>query len=63
MQNSFSDKERSYFYLWHKSSSYLDYDGNIHIDIFMKQYALFKFAELFIISLDGPVSSPKVFLK
>jgi hypothetical protein len=63
MQNCFSDAGRSYFYLWHKSKSFLDFDGNIHLDIRMKQYVLFKFAELFIISLDGPVSSPKVYLK
>ncbi len=63
MQNCFSDAGRSYFYLWHKSKSFLDFDGNIHLDIRMKQYVLFKFAELFIISLDGPLSSPKIYLK
>jgi|GEM_PF-3002851 len=63
MQNCFSDAGRSHFYLWHKSKSFLDFDGNIHLDIRMKQYVLFKFAELFIISLDGPLSSPKVYLK
>ncbi len=63
MQNSYSDMGRSYFYLWNKSQSFIDFDGNIHIDIRMKQYVLFKFAELFVISLDGPISSPKVHLK
>jgi hypothetical protein len=63
MQNSYSDRKRSYFYLWNKSQSYIDFDGNIHIDIRMKQYALFKFAELFIISLEGSLSSPRIHLK
>ncbi|MCH9621088.1 MAG: hypothetical protein S4CHLAM20_05040 [Chlamydiia bacterium] len=63
LHDTYSDKKRSYFYLWHKTNSFLDFDGNIHIDIRMKQFALLKFTELFIISLDGPLSSPKVFLK
>ena len=63
LHDAYSDKKRSYFYLWQKTPSYIDFDGNIHIDIRMKQYALLKFTELFIISLDGPISNPKVSLK
>jgi hypothetical protein len=63
MQNTFSDNRRSHFYLWDKENSFLDFDGNLHINIGMKQNVLFKFAELFIICLDGKISSPKVYLK
>jgi hypothetical protein len=63
MQDSYSDQKRSYFFLWHKTPSYIDFDGNISIDIRMKQYVLFKFTELFIISLNGTLGDPKVHLK
>lgn len=63
MQNAYSDQKRSYFFLWHKTPSYIDFDGNINIDIRMKQYVLFKFTELFIISLNGSLGDPKVHLK
>lgn len=63
LYDTFSDKKRSYFYLYNKTPSYLDFDGNIHIDIRMKQYGLLKLTELFIISLDGPLSKPKISLK
>ncbi|MCH9624681.1 MAG: hypothetical protein S4CHLAM27_10810 [Chlamydiia bacterium] len=63
MQDAYSDQKRSYFFLWHKTPSYIDFDGNINIDIRMKQYVLFKFTELFIISLDGTLADPKVHLK
>lgn len=63
MVDTYSDQQRSYFFLWHKTPSYIDFNGNINIDIRMKQYVLFKFTELFIISLDGTLSSPQVHLK
>ena len=63
MYNSFSENERSYFYLWNKTQSYIDFDGNIQIDVRMKQHVLFRFTELFIISIDGTLSSPNIFLK
>ena len=36
LKNSYSDNKRSYFFLWNKTESYVDLDGNIHIDIRMK---------------------------
>ncbi len=63
LKNSYSDSKRSYFYLWNKSESYIDFSGNMHIDIRMKQYVLFKITELFILSLQGTLEKPKCFLR
>ncbi|MBM3193623.1 MAG: hypothetical protein FJZ59_05270 [Chlamydiae bacterium] len=63
LKNSFSESKRSYFYLWNKTESYLDFDGNMHIDIRMKQYVLFKITELFILSIQGSLDKPKCFLR
>ena len=63
LKNSFSDNKRSYFYLWNKSESYIDFEGNMHIDIRMKQYVLFKITELFILSIQGSLDKPKCFLR
>lgn len=63
LKNSFSESKRSYFYLWNKSESYIDFDGNMHIDIRMKQYVLFKITELFILSIQGSLDKPKCFLR
>lgn len=63
LYNSYSDAKRSFFYFWHKTNCFVDFDGNMCLDIRMKQHALFKFAELFIISIEGNVSNPKVSLK
>ncbi len=63
LKNSYSDNKRSYFYLWNKTESYVDLDGNIHIDIRMKQYVLFKITELFVLSINGTLEHPKFSLK
>ena len=63
LKNSFSESKRSYFYLWNKTESYIDFSGNMHIDIRMKQYVLFKITELFILSIQGPLEKPKCFLR
>ena len=63
LKNSYSESKRSYFYLWNKSESYIDFSGNMHIDIRMKQYVLFKITELFILSLQGTLEKPKCFLR
>jgi hypothetical protein len=63
LKNSYSESKRSYFYLWNKTESYIDFSGNIHIDIRMKQYVLFKITELFILSIQGSLENPKCFLR
>lgn len=63
LKNSYSDSKRSYFFLWNKSESYVDLEGNIHIDIRMKQYVLFKITELFVLSINGTLEHPKFSLK
>lgn len=63
LKNSFSESKRSYFYLWNKSESYVDFSGNMHIDIRMKQYVLLKFTELFVLSINGTLDQPRVSLK
>jgi hypothetical protein len=63
LKNSFSESRRSYFYLWNKTESFIDFDGNMHIDIRMKQYVLFKITELFILSIQGSVDKPKCYLR
>ncbi len=63
LKNSFSESKRSYFYLWNKSESYVDFTGNMHIDIRMKQYVLLKFTELFVLSINGSLENPRVSLR
>ena len=63
LKNSFSENKRSYFYLWNKTESYVDFEGNMHIDIRMKQYVLFKITELFVLSVRGELESPKFSLR
>lgn len=63
LKNSFSESKRSHFYLWNKRESFVDFDGNIHIDIRMKQYVLFKITELFVLSINGTLEQPRFALK
>jgi len=43
--------------------SWIDFDGNISVQIKMKQYNLmFKLAELFTVSIEGPIKKPKYML-
>lgn len=51
----------SRFYLSKKAGeeSYIDFDGNVHMKVRMKQYnLLFKLAELFTITVEGTVRQP-----
>ncbi|NGX34752.1 MAG: hypothetical protein K1060chlam1_01106 [Candidatus Anoxychlamydiales bacterium] len=62
--DSFSEAERSKFFLLDKGQKpYVDFDGNIYINIAMKQYVLFKFTESFVISIRGNLEDPKCNLK
>lgn len=63
LRNSFSESKRSYFYLWNKNESFVDFKGNMHIDIRMKQYVLFKITELFVLSIQGTLEQPRFSLR
>ncbi|MFA6119316.1 MAG: hypothetical protein WCT85_01420 [Parachlamydiales bacterium] len=64
LYDSFSESERSKFYLLDKSKkSHIDFNGNIFINIAMKQYVLFKFTESFVISIRGNLENPEYNLK
>lgn len=56
----FSESKLSKFFLSHKSGpSYVDFDGNVHLLIRMRQYNLFfKLAELFTVSVGGTIEKP-----
>jgi hypothetical protein len=64
LKDSFSESERSKFFLLDKGiKPYIDFDGNIYINIGMKQYVLFKFTESFVISIRGNLENPQCNLK
>ncbi|MEI8365129.1 MAG: hypothetical protein WCF65_01805 [Parachlamydiaceae bacterium] len=50
----------SKFYLPHNAyDSYVDFDGNVHLQVRMKQYNLiFKLAELFTVTVQGTLTKP-----
>lgn len=56
----FSEGKLSKFYLPNNNyPSYLDYEGNLHIQVRMKQYnLLFKLAELFTVTIQGTLQKP-----
>lgn len=57
----FSEGKLSKFYLSNaaKTPSYMDFAGNLNVQIRMKQYNLFlKFAELFTVNISGPITQP-----
>jgi hypothetical protein len=58
LKDSYSQGRRSLFFLCNKEPSYIDLKGNIHMNIKMKQNVLFKFTELFILSIRGTLDEP-----
>lgn len=61
----YSNGRLSKFYLPNTSyQSYMDFDGNLHVQVRMKQYnLLFKLAELLTITVQGTVQKPKYSLQ
>lgn len=53
LKKSYSEGKRSRFYLSPFEPSYIDLDGNLDINIKMKQYVLFKVTEPFTLSIKG----------
>lgn len=60
-QNLFSENKRSKFFL--SGDCYMDFFGNLNIDLKMKQYVLFKVTGKFILSVTGNIKKPKFNLK
>ena len=56
----YSKGRASKFYLPHNNyESYVDFDGNLHVQVRMKQYNLiFKLAELFTVTVQGTLANP-----
>lgn len=63
LKNTFSEGKRSRFYLSGYKDSYIGLDGELFIDIKMKQYVLLKFTEPFTLSIRGSVTKPKYSLR
>ena len=59
LKNTFSEGKRSRFYLSGYKDSYIGLDGQLAIDIKMKQYVLLKFTEPFTLSIRGTVFKPR----
>ncbi|NGX50894.1 MAG: hypothetical protein K1060chlam2_00745 [Chlamydiae bacterium] len=63
LTKSYSEGKRSQFFLSVKQPSYIDFDGNINVNIKMKQYVLLKLTEPFTLSIAGTFENPKYGLK
>ncbi len=63
LKNSFSEGKRSHFYFPTMKGCYIGFNGEICIDVKMKQYVLFKITQPFTLSIRGSLMKPKVSLK
>lgn len=63
LRNSYSEGKRSHFYLSSSKDSFIDFHGNIQMQIKMKQYVLFKITELFVLTVSGTLEDPQFGLK
>ncbi len=60
LDNSFSEGNRSEFYLFpEKNLSYIDLDGKMHIDLKMRQDVVLKLAEPFTLTIRGTLENPR----
>jgi hypothetical protein len=57
----YSENKRSKFFL--VDDSYMDFEGNLNINVKMKQYVLFKITEKFILSIKGNIKDPDLNLR
>ena len=59
LKDTYSQGKMSKFYLPASHKSYIDFDGNLHLQIKMRQYNLFfKLAELFTVTVQGTWQKP-----
>ncbi|MBI5273741.1 MAG: hypothetical protein HY860_01655 [Chlamydiales bacterium] len=63
LKDSVSEGKRSHFFLSKKRPSYIDFDGNMQIDIKMQQHVLLKLTQPFTLSIRGSVFQPQFSLK
>lgn len=63
LSDSYSEGKRSKFYLSPHRHSFIDFDGNINVNVKMKQYVLLKITEPFTLSIIGTLDQPKYSLK
>lgn len=61
VRDVYSENKRSKFFL--VGTPYMDFNGNLDIDIKMKQYVLLKITEKFILSVKGNVRDPQINLE
>ncbi len=61
VNNVYSENGRSEFFLI--GTPYMDFNGNLNIEIKMKQFVLFKITDKFIISIKGTLGKPELNLK
>lgn len=61
--DSFSEGQRSEFFLVPDPLPMMDLDGNLHILVSMKQFVLFKLTESFQILIDGKLDDPQFHLQ
>jgi hypothetical protein len=63
LRNSYSEGRRSEFFLSPDIPAYVDFDGNWHVDLKMKQHVLLKWSESLLVSIRGTLDKPKYSLK
>jgi hypothetical protein len=63
LKGSYSEGKRSQFFLSPIEHSYLDFEGNMNINIKMKQYVLLKVTEPFTLYIGGTFENPKYSLR
>lgn len=63
LSDSYSEGKRSKFYLSPHEPSYIDFEGNLNINIKMKQYVLLKITEPFTLSIAGTFEDIRYSLK
>ncbi len=63
LYDSFSEAQRSEFFLVPDPAPMMDLDGNLHILVSMKQFVIFKLTESFQILIDGKLDDPQFHLQ
>ena len=58
MHDLYSENQRSKFFS--VGEPYMDFEGNLNIDVKMKQYVLFKITEKFVLSITGNIQKPEI---
>ncbi len=62
LRSAYSEGRRSQFF-FPTDTSYIDLDGNWHVDLKMKQNVVLKWSESFVLLIRGKLDSPKYSLK